>query len=154
MAANEVGRYSIAPSPDHPGWSSFLAPDPEGFNVQVLGPTLVRREDDRRARVRIMPRPLLANVLSRVHGGALLGFIDMSLFAGLAVLTGRDAAAGVTLDLTTQFIAGARLDAPLDTVVELLRETGRLAFLRGTAEQDGELIASFQGTVRKLSVPS
>jgi hypothetical protein len=36
-------------------------------------------------------------------------------------------------------------------VVELLRETGRLAFLRGLIVQDDDIVASFEGTVRKAS---
>jgi hypothetical protein len=34
-------------------------------------------------------------------------------------------------------------------VIELLKETRRLVFLRGVVEQDGELIAAFSGTIRK-----
>ena len=89
-----------------------------------------------------------------VHGGALLGFIDMSLFAGLLVLTGRDPSQGVTLDLTNQFRAAARLDRPIDAVVEILRETGRLVFLRGMVEQDGAAVTAFQATVRKVNTAS
>nr|WP_221773696.1 PaaI family thioesterase [Novosphingobium piscinae] len=131
---------------------SFAAPDAGGFNASVLGPTLARRESETVARVRIEPQRHLANAMGHVHGGALLGFSDMSLFAALRVLTGRDPSAAVTLDLTLQFIAPGKLDRPLDAVVELLRETGRLAFLRGVIEQDGTLVASFQSTVRKLGL--
>jgi acyl-coenzyme A thioesterase PaaI-like protein len=36
-------------------------------------------------------------------------------------------------------------------VCEVLRETGRLVFLRGLVVQEDETVASFTGTVRKPS---
>ena len=41
----------------------------------------------------------------------------------------------------------------LDAVTEVLRETGRLAFMRGVVEQDGALIAAYSATIRKPSKP-
>ena len=61
------------------------------------------------------------------------------------------AGTAVTLDLCTQFIGAGRIDEPLDAVVELLRETGRLLFLRGLIVQGDETIASFTATIRKPS---
>ena len=55
----------------------------------------------------------------------------------------------VTVDLQTQFIGAGDAERPLDSVVEVLRETRRLAFLRGLVVQDDDLVASFAGTVRK-----
>jgi hypothetical protein len=59
-------------------------------------------------------------------------------------------------DLTTQFIAGAPLgDGHIEARVELLRETGRLLFMRGLIVQgesaDAPIIVSFTGTIRKPS---
>jgi acyl-coenzyme A thioesterase PaaI-like protein len=82
----------------------------------------------------------------------LLGFMDMALFAAgraFGVLTAGTAA---TLDLATQFIAGAPLeDGPIEARVELLRETGRLLFLRGLIVQGETITTSFTGTIRKPS---
>ena len=56
----------------------------------------------------------------------------------------------MTLDLSTQFIGGGRIGEPLEAQVELLKETGRLLFLRGLVVQgEGDPIASFAGTIRK-----
>ncbi len=55
----------------------------------------------------------------------------------------------MTLDLSTQFIGGGRIGEPIEAQVELLRETGRLLFLRGLVVQDEEKIASFSATIRK-----
>jgi len=57
----------------------------------------------------------------------------------------------VTLDLAVQFIGAGSLDAPIEAEVELLRETGRLIFLRGLIVQGEARVASFSGTVRKFS---
>ena len=89
-----------------------------------------------------------------LHGGALLGFIDMAMFAacrGFGVLT---AGAAVTLDLSTQFMGGATIDKPVEAQVELLRETGRMLFVRGIVVQDDAKIAAFSGTLRKSSPPA
>ena len=69
---------------------------------------------------------------------------------GLGVLV---AGGAQTLDLSTQFIAGARYDQPIEAHVELLRETGRFLFMRGLVKQDETVIASFTATVRKPSRP-
>ncbi|MBU0823634.1 MAG: PaaI family thioesterase, partial [Alphaproteobacteria bacterium] len=60
----------------------------------------------------------------------------------------------VTLDLSTQFVGAGRVGEPLDAVVELVRETGRLIFLRGLVVQgegDSHIVLSFAGTIRKAS---
>ena len=138
-------------SPDYPGWLTFDIDAPDVYNSFVIGPMIVRKEDNGLCRLRCFPRRELRNLLGTIHGGALLGLIDVSLFAGLRVLTGCDAAGGITIDLSTQFIGAGRIDQPLDAVVEVLRETGRMVFLRGVLEQDGTLVAAFNGTIRKPS---
>ena len=55
----------------------------------------------------------------------------------------------VTLDLNTHFIGGGRVGEPLEAQVELLRETGRLLFLRGLLVQGETTVAEFSGTIRK-----
>ena len=91
------------------------------------------------------------NSAGRIHGAITLGLIDVSLFAAMYVLRGVDADRSVTVDLTTQFIGTGDAARPLDSVVELLRETHRMAFLRGLVVQDDDLVASFAATIRKPS---
>ena len=55
----------------------------------------------------------------------------------------------VTIDLQAQFLAPASGDRPVDSVTEILRETGRMAFLRGLVIQEDTIAASFSATVRK-----
>ena len=98
----------------------------------------------------MVPGHAQSNLGDAVHGGAILTFIDMALFAGghMAGMTDTDA---VTLELSTQFIGAGRLGAPMDAEVELLRETGRLLFLRGLVVQGDHKVAAFAGTIRKPS---
>ena len=135
------------PDPDHPGWWTWDVTGPERYN-STIGKLLVRAEGPGRARCRIFPETLQSNLGNVVHGGAILTFVDMALFAG-GKLAGVDIAHSVTLDLSAQFLAPAELGRPLDCSVELLRETKRLAFMRGLVEQEETIVAAWSGTLRK-----
>jgi acyl-coenzyme A thioesterase PaaI-like protein len=135
----------------HPGWWTWEVRGHDRYNA-TLGKLLVQADGPGRARCRMFPATLHGNLGDTVHGGALLTFIDMALFAGGHV-AGVDVAHAVTLDLSTQFLGAGQLGRPLDTSVELLRETRRLAFMRGLVEQEGALVASWAGTIRKGGEP-
>jgi uncharacterized protein (TIGR00369 family) len=135
------------PDPDHPGWWTWEVDGEERYNT-TLGKLLVRAEGPGKARCRMFPDTLQSNLADVVHGGAILTFIDMALFAG-GRLAGANTMHAVTLDLAAHFLAPARLRIPLDASVELLRETKRLAFMRGLVEQEGTAVASWSGTLRK-----
>ena len=55
----------------------------------------------------------------------------------------------MTLEAHTQFIGAGELEEPLDAVIEILKETRRLTFMRGTVVQGENLVAAFSGTIRK-----
>jgi uncharacterized protein (TIGR00369 family) len=136
------------PDPDHPGWSTW---DLEGERFhRVVGKLLVRADGPGKAVCRMFPAPEHANLGEILHGGALLTFLDMALFAG-GTIAGATVSGAVTLDCNVHFIGRGRIGIPLDAHVELLRETKRLAFLQGRVVQDGELVAAFSGTLRKPS---
>jgi acyl-coenzyme A thioesterase PaaI-like protein len=135
------------PDPDHPGWLTWDVTGPERYNSSI-GKLLVRADGPGRARCRIFPDTLQTNLGNVVHGGAILTFIDMALFAG-GTLAGLDISHSVTLDLSAQFLAPGQPGRPLDCSVELLRETKRLAFMRGLVEQDETIVAAWSGTLRK-----
>lgn len=137
------------PDPDHPGWWSWAAKTDDRFNA-VIGKLLVRADGPGRASCRMFPEGRHSNLGNMVHGGAILTFIDMALFAG-GRLAGAEVSRGVTLDLNTRFLAPGRIGVPLDAEVELLRETGRLIFLQGKVVQEGETVAAFSGALRKFS---
>lgn len=125
--------------------------DATRYNEAVLGKQIVRTEGPATARLRMFPRHLHTNSGGKIHGGITLALADVSLFAAMYVLRGVDAGRSVTIDLSTQFVGGGDPSRPLDAVVELLRETRRLGFLRGLVVQDDDIVASFAGTIRKPS---
>ncbi|HVR89552.1 MAG TPA: PaaI family thioesterase [Novosphingobium sp.] len=150
---SEPKDFLYAPDPDHPGWHSWNLADDTRFNAQTMGHMLVRRESDKACRVRMFPERRHTNLLDIVHGAVTLALMDVSLFAAMRTLLSGDAAGSVTLELSSQFIGAGLPGQPLDAVVEVLRETGRMVFLRGSIVQ-GEhdtLVAAFSGIVRKPS---
>ena len=138
------------PDPGHPGWWTWDLPSgADRFNA-TLGKLLVRGEGEGKARCRMFPGVAQSNLGNIVHGGAILTFIDMAMFAG-GYSAGATLGPSVTLDLSAQFLSAAKLGLPLDCSVELLRESKRLAVMRGLVEQEGEMVASWSGTLRKLA---
>jgi uncharacterized protein (TIGR00369 family) len=133
--------------PDHPGWWTWDLPAEDRFNA-TIGKLLVRSDGAGKARCRMFPEKAHSNLGNVAHGGAILTFIDMAMFAG-GYAAGADIAFSVTLDLSAQFLSPGRLGEPLDCTVELLRETKRLAFMRGLVVQSEETAAAWSGTLRK-----
>ena len=140
------------PDPDNPGWLTWRLIDDTRFNGQVMGKMIVRSEGDGRARVRMFPEHKHTNLKGNLHGGTTLSFIDVAMFAGSRMFGLIEAGTAVTVDMSVQFIGGGKPDIPLDCEVELLKETGRLLFLRGLVVQEENRIAGWSGTIRKPSV--
>ena len=149
-----VDHFDAAAEGD--GWLSWNLKDATRFNG-FIEPLSVRREpatpDGRpAARVRMHPTHKHSNLGNAVHGAVTLALIDVALFAAAHQFGSLNAGFSVTLDLSTQFVGGGRIDEPMDAVVELVRETGRLVFLRGMVVQgagDSHIVAAFSGTIRK-----
>ncbi|MDB5680977.1 MAG: phenylacetic acid degradation protein [Sphingomonas bacterium] len=152
MTDSPAPLFNYDDDPDAPGWKRWQFRDPTRFN-SFLEPLQVRLEGDI-ARVRMMPGLQHSNMRDNVHGGALLGFMDVALFAASRAFGVLSAGGAVTLDLSAQFIGGGVIGEPLEARIELLRETSRMLFLRGLIVQENTpTIASFTGTLRKSSPP-
>jgi acyl-coenzyme A thioesterase PaaI-like protein len=140
------------------GWISWNLKDKDRFNA-FIEPLSVRSEDPTgdgrpRARVRMHPERRHSNLGDNVHGAVSLALVDVALFAASHQFGSLEAGHSVTLDLSTQFVGAGRVGEPLDAIVELVRETGRLIFLRGLVVQgegDGHIVLTFAGTIRKAS---
>jgi uncharacterized protein (TIGR00369 family) len=149
----DAASFIHAPDPEFPGWASWQLHDNSRFNTQGLGRMLIRCEGERSARLRLIEAEQRhSNIHNNVHGGVTLALIDVAMFATIYAVLGADAAGSVTLDLQNQFIGAGRVGEPLDVVSEVMKETRRLVFLRGTVEQGDHLVASFMGSLRKPSV--
>ncbi|MDP3906079.1 PaaI family thioesterase [Novosphingobium sp.] len=152
--SDDKPRIRYVPDPDNPGWHTWNLADDTRFNAQTMGHMLVRKDGDKLCRVRMFPERRHTNLLDMVHGAITLALMDVALFASMRILLEGDAAGSVTLELSSQFIGAGRPGVPLDALVEVMRETKRLVFMRGTVvqgEADDHMVASFSGIVRKPS---
>ena len=136
--------------PDTPGWLSY-GEFPAGSFAAATGKLLFKADGEGRALVRMFPTEAHLNLGGSLHGGAVMSFIDMALFAGgrcAGVVEGHY----VTLDLTTHFLGRGQAGEPLDAHVDLIRQTRSFAFLQGVVRQGGQACYSFTGTLKRVNV--
>ena len=133
---------------DHPGWYSWGDFPPSSF-AAATGRLLFKPDGERRGVVRMFPTERHMNMGGSIHGGAVMSFIDMAMFAGWRC-AGMAQGHYVTLDMTTHFLARGQVGVPLDAHVELVRQTRGLVFMQGTVTQDGEPCYSFTGTLKRI----
>jgi acyl-coenzyme A thioesterase 13 len=143
----------VQPDPDHPSWYSW-GDFPRGSFAAATGRLLFKPDGPGKGIARMLPTDAHMNMGGSIHGGAVMSFIDMALFAG-GRCAGMAEGHYVTLDLHVHFIARGRVGVPLDAHVHLIRQTkGGHVFLSGTAEQDGEPCYSFTGTLKRINRPN
>lgn len=136
---------------DHPGWYTWDFP--RGSFAAATGKFLFRPDGPGRALTRIFPTEALLNAGGSIHGGAVMSFIDMTLFAG-GRCAGMDEGHYVTLDLSVHFIGRGRAGKPLDAHLQLVKQTrGGHVFFVGTCEQGGEPTHIFTGTLKRVRPP-
>jgi acyl-coenzyme A thioesterase PaaI-like protein len=146
--------FEHAPDPANPGWNHWNLKDETLFNGAVMGKLITRREETAAGvlcRLRMFPERKHLNLQEVVHGAITQSLIDISLFTCMHVLGTGNAGPSVTLEISTQFIGAGKADEPLDAVTQIMRETGKLVFVRGTVEQTDHTVAAFSGIVRKFT---
>jgi acyl-coenzyme A thioesterase PaaI-like protein len=143
-----AGDFTIE-GPDAEGFTRYLYQDGR-FNDIYRG-VRARKESDTLSRVRIETSRDRTNNGDTLHGGFMLAFLDHAIFMG-PISAGRLPLGGrsVTLGIATQFVAPGHFGTPLDCVVEIVSETGRLMFVRGQLEQEGTPLVTYQATMRKI----
>jgi acyl-coenzyme A thioesterase PaaI-like protein len=142
--------FEHGPDPDNPGWRHWNLKDETLFNNVVMGRLITRVDADGKARLRMFPERQHLNLQGIIHGAVTLSLIDISLFVTLHMIGTGNAGPSVTLELSTQFVGGGDPERPMDAVTEIVRETGKLVFIRGMVVQDEDTVASFSGIVRKM----
>ena len=149
----DVGVPSGAkPDVDNPGWFRW-GDFPRSSFASATGRLLFRPDGPGRGVARMLPTEAHMNMGGSIHGGAVMSFIDMALFAG-GRCAGMAAGHYVTLDLTTHFLARGQAGTPLDAHVELVRQTRSLVFLQGVVRQGSEACYSFTGTLKRVREPN
>jgi acyl-coenzyme A thioesterase PaaI-like protein len=134
------------------GWSAWSDPHPDTF-LQAIGRGYMRASGPGKALVALETRTSHRNRLDTLHGGFLAAFADHAYFGGLWIMGHHAQVNGVTLDLTMQYLGAGKVGPDLMAEVELLRETGRLMFLRMLITQEGAPVAASTATVRKAPMP-
>ena len=136
------------PDPDNAGWYSW-GDFPRGSFASRTGRLLFRPDGPGQAICRMYPDESHLNMGGSIHGGAVMSFIDMSLFAG-GRCAGMAEGHYVTLDMTTHFLSRGKVGIPLDAHVELVRQTRGHVFLQGVVKQDNQPCYSFTGTLKRV----
>ncbi|MCF8709447.1 PaaI family thioesterase [Rhizorhapis sp. SPR117] len=142
--------FHSGPDPDDSDWT-LLEPRDEEFFVRLFGPIRLKAEGPARVRCRVRSELRHQNLIGTIHGGYIMALVDQVLFLCPHALGIKGGAGGATLDTSTQFFAPLVPEKPIDAVVDVLRETNRLIFMRGLIEQDGQPAVAFSGTIRKSS---
>ena len=138
------------PDPDHEGWYSW-GDFPRGSFASRTGKLLFKPTGAGAAVVRMFVDDSHQNMGGSIHGGAVMSFIDMALFAG-GRCAGMAEGHYVTLDCHTRFVARGSIGKPLDAHVRLIKQTpGGLVFLAGECTQDDEVCYAFTGTLKKIT---
>ena len=137
---------------ENEGWYSW-GDFPRSSFAAATGRLLFKPDGPGRGICRMTPTEDHMNMGGSLHGGAVMSFIDMSMFAG-GLCAGMERGHYVTLDLTTHFLARGQAGSPLDAHVELVRQTRGHAFLQGVVRQSGENCYSFSGTLKRVTRPN
>ncbi len=134
------------------GWLQWQDPEPVTF-LHALGPSYSRSERSGTAVVMLETRPDHRNRADSLHGGLLAAFADHAYFAGLTAMGRPEQVWGATVDLSMQYLGAGTVGPELRAEVEVLRETGRLFFMRLTIAQEDRLVAASTATLRKGAEP-
>ncbi len=132
------------------GWIRHVDEEPDTY-VSIIGPSYSRADGPGRATVAVDTRPVHRNRLGALHGGYIAAVADHVGFAALKALGRPEQLGGVTIDLQVQFMGSGKVGPALFADVEILKETGRLFFVRMTFRQEDALVAAATATLRKVS---
>ncbi|MFT3968434.1 MAG: PaaI family thioesterase [Sphingobium sp.] len=130
------------------GWIRHTDEEPDTY-LSIIGPSYARPEGPDRATVAVETRAVHRNRMDALHGGFIAAVADHVGFAALKALGRPEQLNGVTIDLQVQFMGSGRVGQPLFADVEILKETGRLFFVRMSFRQEEGLVAAATATFRK-----
>jgi uncharacterized protein (TIGR00369 family) len=133
------------------GWIRHTDEEPDTY-LSIIGPSFSKPTGPARATVAVETRAVHRNRMGALHGGFVAAVADHVGFAALKALGRPEQLGGVTIDLQVQFVGSGKVGQPLVADVEILKETGRLFFVRMTFSQGDELVAAATATFRKASL--
>lgn len=142
-----MARERITDGPNA-GWTRWRR-DNDGRFASLLGDFLFREADEGDVVCRMETDRRHSNGLGYVHGGFIMSFIDMAMFS--FIFRQLENSAAVTLSCATDFLSAGIVGKPIEARGEILKETGKMLFVRGLVTQEGVNVASFTGTMRKIT---
>ena len=102
----------------------------------------------------MFPTEAHMNMGGSIHGGAVMSFIDMAMFAG-GLCAGMERGHYVTLDLTTHFLARGQAGVAARCPCRAGQaDRAATSSFRASCEQDGEPCYSFTGTLKRVHQPN
>lgn len=137
-------------SGEHAGWHLWRR-TPDGRFASLLGDFYFRQTAAGAVECRMATDRRHSNGLGYLHGGFIMSFIDMAMFA--FIYRQLETSAAVTLSCATDFLSAGIVGKPIEASGEILKETGKMLFVRGLITQDGINVGSFTGTMRKIPRP-
>lgn len=146
-------RFYTITEGDLKGWSTFsvnqkLATDNDPCE-DLMGPFYFRLMKNGEVECMFMPTLRHNNNGGNTHGGALMTFADYALFAHSRSVR-ENGSAYVTLQFESQFVGASKAGIPLFSHGEITRTTRELCFVRGQIIQEGRIILSYSGIMKKL----
>ena len=132
---------------EHAGWHRWHR-EPDGRFQSILGELLFRADAEGVVHCRLPTERKHSNGMGYLHGGFIMSFIDMAMFT--IIYAQLETSSAVTLSCATDFLSAGIVGKPIEASGEILKETGKMLFVRGLVTQDGGNVASFTGTMRKV----
>ena len=132
------------------GWTRWRR-EPDGRFAAMLGDFYFREAAGGGVECRMETDRRHSNGMGYIHGGCIMSFIDMAMFG--FIFRQLEKGAAVTLSCATDFLSAGIVGQPIEASGEILKETGKMLFVRGLVTQGGVIVASFTGTMRKVPRP-
>lgn len=126
------------------GWSIWQS---DAFE-QRAGPFYERVDADGSGVTAFRAGPEHMNGGGFMHGGCLMTFADSALFT--IARPAMEGSFGVTVNLSGNFLEGARAGAFMEARGEITRAARSLVFVRGLVTADARPVLSFTGIIKKV----
>ena len=137
--------------PEHAGWYSW-GDFPRGSFAAATGRLLFRPDGPNRGLARMLVTDAHLNLGGSIHGGAVMSFIDMAMFAG-GRCAGMDEGHYVTLDLTTHFLARGEAESHIDAHVEIVVRPAPV-FMQGVCRKTTIRATALPATLKRVRTPT
>lgn len=125
------------------GWKTW----PQDTFETGTGPFYARKDEQGRTVCRFVAEPRHMNGGGFMHGGCFLTFAD---FACYAIAEEHTQGPTVTVNLSGDFLAAARVGDVMEATGEVTRAGGRLIYVRGLVTAGGTPALSFTSVITRV----